>query len=282
MAGIRARRGARGHEFPRAAQAGRRPADRMIAGADSQGARAGGGNADVLLTVFVACFNEEQNITETLDTLLDAMAAFDFPWEAIVIDDASTDGSVRLIRDYIERHPQAAISLKVNAVNMGLSENYVDAAFLGRGKYYRLVCGDNVEPRETLIEVFRHIGSADMVIPYQVHCEGRPFLRVMLSRLYTGIINGLSGNRIRYYNGLALHLRQNVMRFHSRSSGFNFQAELITTLLDRGFSYVEIPVTARERQSGNSTALTLRNLLSVANSLLELVLRRIRKALFGR
>jgi len=237
---------------------------------------------DVFLTVFVACYNEEEGIVPTLDVLVAALCEFSFTWEIIVIDDASTDRSVERIRQYMRDYPSLPIFLNVNQRNMGLSNNYVDAAFLGRGTYYRLVCGDNVEPRETLADVFRNIGKADMVIPIHRECGGRSFARRFLSRLYTRIVNLITGHRIRYYNGLAVHLRQNVMRFHSRSSGFNFQADLITSLLDRGCSYVEVPVEVHERTSGTSTALTFRNLLSVGHCLLEMALRRLRMALYGR
>jgi glycosyltransferase involved in cell wall biosynthesis len=237
---------------------------------------------DVHLTIFVACFNEEENIEATLDVLISALSEFSFTWEVIVIDDASTDQSVKRIQQYISSHPSLPILLHVNARNMGLANNYVDGAFLGRGKYYRLVCGDNVEPKETLVEIFKNIGKADMIIPKQIHVEGRPPLRRFLSGLYPKIINLITGHNISYYNGLAVHLRYNVQRFHSTSSGFNFQADLITTLLDRGCGYIEVPVVARDRQAGKSTALTFKNILSVGHSLLEMVFRRLRLKLYGR
>jgi Glycosyl transferase family 2 len=48
---------------------------------------------DLDLTLFVACYNEEENIVGTLETVLEALGEFDFTWEIIVIDDASTDRS---------------------------------------------------------------------------------------------------------------------------------------------------------------------------------------------
>jgi len=153
---------------------------------------------------------------------------------------------------------------------------------LGKGTYYRLICGDNVEPKETLVTLFKQIGAADMIIPHQVECEGRAKFRIFLSRLFTKLVNAITGHSINYYNGLAVHLRYNVMRFHSASSGFSFQADLITTLLDEGKSYVEVPVIARDRVTGKSTAVTLKNIFSVGHSLLEMMLRRLRRILYGR
>jgi glycosyltransferase involved in cell wall biosynthesis len=227
------------------------------------------------ITLFVACYNEEDNLTATLDTLLAALADVSCSWEILVIDDGSTDKSVDVIQRYIENHQDLPIYYKVNGDNKGLAQSYIDGAFLGKGKYYRLVCGDNAEPKETFVTLLKHLGEADMIIPYQVECLGKSRARRLLSKTYTWMINKLSGHRIRYYNGLAVHLRYNVMRWHTNYRGFGFQADMITRLLDEGFSYIEVPVTAQERTKGSSKALTLRNFFSVAHTLVDLFIRRI-------
>ena len=99
----------------------------------------------------------------------------------------------------------------------------------------------------------------------------------MFSKIYTFITNVISGHKIKYYNGCALHLTCNVIRWHTDHLGFSFQADIITKLLDQGMSYMEIPATAQERENGVSTALKLINFLSVGHFFLELLLRR-----FGR
>ena len=233
------------------------------------------------LTVFVACFNEEANILATLDTLQEAFRDVRFSWEILVIDDGSEDRTVERVEEYIRRHPRVPIRLIVNETNRGLAQNYIEGAFLGRGEFYRLVCGDNVEDATTLRQVFSHIGKADMVIFY--HGDNcRPLFRRILSRIYTGIVNFLSGYRLRYYNGCAIHHRYNVMRWHTNYHGFGFQADLICRLLDQGFDYIEVPIRAVERAEGHSKALNLKNLLSVVHTFLDLSIRRIAKAWFRR
>jgi hypothetical protein len=54
-------------------------------------------------------------------------------------------------------------------------------------------------------------------------------------------------------------------------------------LLDQGFSYKEVPVRTVERKgAGSSRALTFRNMLSVAHTLVDLVFRRISKVVYKR
>ncbi len=234
------------------------------------------------ITFFVACYNEEENVADTLDALTAALAECDCSWEIIVVDDGSTDRTAEVAQRYIQEHPGLPIYCKVNKQNRGLAQSYVDTAFLGRGKYYRLICGDNAEPKETFVTILKHLGEADMIIPYQVETKGKALSRRVLSKTYTWIVNAITGRRIRYYNGLAVHLRYNVMRWHPDTWGFGFQAELICRLLDEGFSYIEVPVMAQERTKGRAKAISLKNFCSVAHTLLELVIRRLSRTLYGR
>ena len=235
-----------------------------------------GQDTPIDLTIFVSCYEEEILIIATLDAVREALATVGgLTYELIVIDDCSRDRSADLVEAYIRAHPAERIMLRRNKVNRGLAQNYFDAAFIGKGKYYRLICGDNAEPRETMVAVFRAIGKADMVIPYYVTREGKGFYRKLLSLAYSQIVNTISGFRLHYYNGLAVHLRYNVMRWHPNTRGFGFQADIICMLLDQGFTYVEVPVKDNEKKRGGSRALTFKNLLSVTHTLVGIVIRRI-------
>lgn len=230
---------------------------------------------EIDLTLMVACYNEAENIVNTLDTLLSALVEFpDVSWEVIIIDDASRDDSVATIREWLIRHPGLPIYLRANRLNKGLATNYVDGAFLGRGRYYRLVCGDDVEPKENFVAVMQNLGKADIVVFYQKQ-TGRAFHRRLLSRTFTHLVNLISGYRLEYYNGLAIHRRFNIMRLNTAHTGHGFQADFITRLLDRGATHATVRVTARERPRGVATAMTIRNFLSVSHTIIDLIARRI-------
>jgi glycosyltransferase involved in cell wall biosynthesis len=228
------------------------------------------------LSIFVSCYNEEPYIINTLETIRASLKEVgDVRYEIIVIDDCSHDRSANSVENYIRTRPDERILLLRNKLNRGWAQNYYDAAFIGKGKYYRTMCGDDSEPKDTIIAIFRELGKADMLIPYYVASEGRSLYRRFLSAAFVKLVNAITGNRLHYYNGLAVHLRYNVMRWHSHTRGFGFQADLICMLLDQGFSYKEVPVVTVERKGALSTAISFRNLLSVAHTLIDLILRRI-------
>ena len=233
------------------------------------------------LSIVVPCLNEEKNIVPTLETITTAMAGLPYSYEVLVVDDGSNDRTAQMVMDYSDAHPRLPIRLHKNPRNRGLTRSYVDGAFLCRGKYYRLVCGDNPEPKETLLAIFQQLGKADIIIPYHNALTGKPAVRRAFSHAYTSLVNTFSGYRISYYNGCALHLRYNVMRWGPYSFGFGFQAELITRLLDEGATYTELPVAAiHHEKSRKGSALNVKNFLSVGHTLLEILIRRIRKRAF--
>jgi len=236
------------------------------------------------ITIIVSCYNEEKFITDTIQNVINALKSTGHSYEIIVIDDLSRDGSVNRIHDYMKNHPEEPVTLKVNPVNRGLANNYIEAAFLGTGKYYRLCCGDDSEAPEALVNIFKHIGAADIVVPCQDQNQvtGKAPYRRLLSRTFTFLVNLISGYHLKYYNGMAIHLRYNVMRWHPSSYGFGFQADILTRLLDEGASYIQVTSYGNDRKGGGSTALTMRNFLSVTHTLLELAIRRLRRILYGR
>ena len=240
------------------------------------GARADGDEVDV--TLFVPCYNEEENIIGTLETTTTACRQVGCSYEIIVVDDASADGSAELVRRFQADHPDAAVRLVVNRANRGLSANYAAAAQLGRGRYIRIVCGDNVEPLATQVAILSRMGQADLVIPYPVRVENKSGTRMLLSRTYVRLVNTVTGRRLRYWNGCALVPRADLRAYPPNTRGFGFQALLMSTLLRLGRSYVEVGCSYHERRAGKSKAVTMKNLRSVAHVLASLSAARARGA----
>lgn len=231
------------------------------------------------LTVVIPCLNEEKDILGTLETVTAALLDLPHSYEILVIDDGSTDDTAAVVEAYRDAHPELPVRLHKNPRNRGLARSYMDGAFLARGKYYKQVCGDNVEPKETLVAILSQLGKADIIIPYhQNRLPGKSAFRLWLSGSYTRLVNLITGHHIRYYNGLAVHLRYHVMRWGPYSFGFGFQAELITRLLDEGAGYLEVPVYGTHRnKTAKNSALNLKNFLSVTHTLLEMFIWRVRK-----
>lgn len=231
------------------------------------------------ITFVVPCLNEELHVCGTLEHIREAAARTGRTLEIIVFDDHSSDRTAERAEEYARLHPELPIRIFRRERTMGLGRNYVDGAFIGRGKYYKQVGGDDAEPVEMIAAMLERLGQADMIIPY-LEPDTRTLFRRALSRLFTYLMNLTSGYHLHYYNGTVVHLRYNVMHWHSDTYGFAFQAELITRLLIEGATYIELPLEAAEQSGRSSKAFKLHNLLSVAHSMLQILLRRLRFFLF--
>jgi len=235
------------------------------------------------ITFFVPCYNEEKLVASTLTHLKEALNQFDYSYEMIVVDDYSQDNTSDEVKKWHSQNAEVELLLVRNEQNRGLARSFIDTAFRGHGKYYRLLCGDDPEPVDTLVKMFEQIGKADMILPYYDYLPGKGWLRTRISNTYTMIVNLLSGYDIKYYNGCGIHLRYNVMRWGPYSFGFGFQAELITRLLDEGANYKEICLEAQHHtKPPGQSAINFGNFLSVGHTLLEIAVRRIRKDVFQR
>lgn len=229
------------------------------------------------ISFFVPCLNEEDNVAATLDTIVAACRPSGFAYEIFVVDDHSTDRTASVVREYCGRFPDLPITLVCNNETWGLGRNYLATARRAAGKYYMLVNGDNVEPVDSIRRIISHLGEADMIIPYFPN-DRRGSGRRILSRLFTGLVNLLGGNWLRYYNGPVVHLRNNVAESWVETGGFAYQAEIITALLRRGASFLEIEVENTDRRAGSSKAFRCKNFQGIAESLMRIALQRVRKA----
>lgn len=234
--------------------------------------------SEIDITFFVPCLNEERNIIGAIENIIAAVKEFTFSYEIIIIDDCSTDNTVQIIENYIARHPDIPIIFKKNNKTLGLGRNFINGAFLGKGKYYKIVAGKNDEPKESIVRLLQRLGDADIILPYFIHNDPRGLSRKILSRLFTKIVNIISGYNLKYYNSSAIHLRSNVVRWCPHSSGNGFHAELLVLLLNAKKTYIEVPIKIVAYRNRSTKVFTVKNALSVLYSLCNIFTYRLKKS----
>lgn len=234
------------------------------------------------ITLMVPCYNEEENVQGSLEAIRIATKDADLAWEAIVIDDCSRDRTSDKVREYQNRYPELPIYLVRNEKNLGFAGNFFLGAFMAHGRYYRVVFGDDCEPPQTLRAMFDLIGTADVIVPWHPPAPNKSMIRLWISGVFTRLVNWLGGRRLKYYNGGPIFPTSLVIQLQVETTGYGFQAEILTRVLNSGASFVEICTVAFERDKGASKAFTLHNWLSVTHSLVNIALRRLRHQWFGR
>jgi len=234
------------------------------------------------LTIFVYCRNHETSIVSTLETIAEAMDVVGISYEILIIDDASKDQSTDLVRGFMAQYPSSNIVMRINKSFKGLSQNYFDGAFIGCGKFYRLVYGDNSEPVEMMVDIFRSTGDADIVVPYYISRLGQGAFSSFSANLLKGFLNLISGAEANSYMTDPMHLRYNVMRWNSGMLGPAFQMDLLCRVAALDFTCKQVPCRSAAPHTSLGKAGRVRRFLSVLHVIFNVILCRISTRLNSR
>lgn len=98
---------------------------------------------DIAVSVMCICYNQVDYVADALDSFLAQKT--DFPFEILVNDDCSTDGTTEVLREYERRHPDR-VTLVTHDENQYSKGVYPWGTFLlprARGRYVALCEGDD-------------------------------------------------------------------------------------------------------------------------------------------
>ena len=93
-----------------------------------------------VVSIVCTVFNKEPWLEQTIQSFLAQKT--EFPFEILLIDDASTDASAVIMRHYQEQYPEL-IRTFYNAENQGISRTWVTICKETRGKYIARCDGDD-------------------------------------------------------------------------------------------------------------------------------------------
>lgn len=227
------------------------------------------------ITIIVPCFNHAGTIIDTLNTIHEAMDIVEKSYEIMVIDDGSQDDTLEVLREYIAANPHVNLLVCLNHHRKGEVQCYIDGAFIGKGKYYRMVHADDSESVETMTDILRSLGEADIIAPYFVSMHKQSLWARFSNGIYYWCLNHISGHDVKLYESLHVHLRYNVMRWRPITQGSLFQLDLLYQLLDYGFTCKPVPCRAVPQCLAPSILKRFRHMLSAVHTLMGVAMRRM-------
>ncbi|PKB79152.1 MAG: hypothetical protein BZY88_14815 [SAR202 cluster bacterium Io17-Chloro-G9] len=225
------------------------------------------------LSVVIPAFNEEARIQQTLELVVEFLAAGSYPWEVVVADDGSTDATAKLVGAFAASHDN------VKLVNLGHRGKgwAVKQGMLESSGTYRLLCDadlsvpiDQVErllPPKTL-DVDIAVGSREQPDSQRF---GEPARRHLMGRVYNILVRALAVPGIRDTQcGFKCYRGEIVPRLFGaqRMEGFAFDAEVMFLALKSGLTIREIGVDWYYGQGSKVRAVT--DSLSMTGDLLKI------------
>ena len=103
-----------------------------------------------LISIVTPCYNEEENIDELYLRIVNVMAKLPYDYEHICIDNCSTDGTVKKLKEIAKRDKR--VKLIINARNFGHIRSPYYALLQSSGDVCVLIASDLQDPPEMIID----------------------------------------------------------------------------------------------------------------------------------
>jgi glycosyltransferase involved in cell wall biosynthesis len=231
------------------------------------------------LSIVLPCHNEAANIGQVLERLCTIAGRMGVPYEVIVVDDGSRDGTSQAAGE-----AGKGLGLCLRVLRHGRNEGYGAAVRTGiagaEGRYIFLTDGDGQFDLGELPEAMRLLGRFEAVLGYRKARQDPP-LRRWFGACWTLLINLCLQVCIRDMDcAFKLINAQLLKRADLNSRGALISPEIIASLAGAGARIVQRPVRHLPRRSGQPTGGSPR---VVGRAFVELArsLRRLRRIRFG-
>ncbi len=209
--------------------------------------------------VIIPTYNEKENIS----AMIDKVFSLGEPFDLLVIDDGSPDGTAAIVRSR-QTEFQGRLHLLERSGKLGLGTAYLTGFEWGLAQGYDYICEmdcDFSHNPDDLVRLYRAAAEGNDVVVGSRYVQGVnvvnwPIGRVLMSyfaskyvRLVTGFkVNDTTAGFKCYKRRVLETIELDKIRF----KGYAFQIEMKFTAYKIGFKIKEVPVIFVNRREGTS------------------------------
>ena len=204
------------------------------------------------LSVVVPCYNEEQRLPSSIDLIERYLDARGEPYELILVDDGSVDGTRKLMDEAAARH--ASVRIVALPRNRGKGRALAEGVKASHGETVLVTDADLSTPIEQLAKLEAALGTGAGVAIGSRSIKGsrievaQPFYRVLMGKAFNLIVQmvllpGIWDTQC----GFKL-FRGDVARdvfADLTTDGFGYDPEVLYLAKKRGVRVAEVPVVWR-------------------------------------
>jgi glycosyltransferase involved in cell wall biosynthesis len=202
-----------------------------------------------MVSVVVPVYNEEDNVGPLLESLETALEGLGRPYEMLLVDDGSTDGTAARLREAAGRHPALRV-IRLRG-NFGQTAGLAAGFDLARGELIVTMDGDRQnDPADIprLIDALKD--GYDVVSGWRRDRQDAFWTRRLPSQVANGLISWITGVHLHDYGcALKVYRREIVRDIALYGEMHRFLPALARWV---GASVAELPVTHWPRRSGVS------------------------------
>lgn len=160
-----------------------------------------------LITIMTPCYNEEQNVRELHRRLMAAAATLpQYRFEHLFIDNASTDGTVAVLRQMAAEDP--TVRVIVNARNVGPDRSGMHALLQAQGDAIGILVADLQDPPELFPDMIRAWETGAPIVAGIKNTSDESRIMFRLRTAYYRLVARLTNVRIMaHFTGFGLYDR---------------------------------------------------------------------------
>ncbi len=201
----------------------------------------------MLYSIVIPVYNEQENLPTLLTEVTAVMQKVNEPYEVILIDDGSTDGSFHIMTSSASMDPH--IHPFRLSQNSGQSAALAAGFQLAKGKYVITMDSDLQNDPADIVKMTPFLQTYDMVTGWRQK-RNDTWLKRVSSRFANTVRNTLSRENI---NDTGCSLKIMDRHYLSKIKMFKGMHRFLPTLMKmEGASVIEIPVNHRARVAGDS------------------------------
>ncbi len=174
----------------------------------------------MMLSIVVPIYNEEDNIRLLYDAIQSSVSGLKMPWELILVDDGSKDGSLEKIHALVLQHPQQlqAVVLRRNFGQTAALAAGIDQA---KGDVIVLLDADlQNDPADIPLLIEKINEGYDVVSGWRHERKDKFLTRTLPSRIANAIISRVTGVHLHDYGCTLKAYRREVI------TGFRLYGEM--------------------------------------------------------
>jgi dolichyl-phosphate beta-glucosyltransferase len=202
------------------------------------------------LSVIIPAYNEELRLPKTLAAVLDFLGKQNFTSEILVVDDGSTDGTIRIVNEFAAKALQSKIIIRVaNGPHQGKGGAIRHGIQNANGAFLLFADADNSIPIEQLAQFWQMREQYDLIIGSRFLLSSRfktqKGIRLLTSKLGNVLFRFLFRLKIADtqcgFKFVRAAVAKQIIK-DMQMTGFVYDMEFLVLAHQLGYTIIELPV----------------------------------------
>ncbi|WP_127718478.1 glycosyltransferase family 2 protein [Halobacteriovorax sp. HLS] len=222
------------------------------------------------ISIIVPAYNEEGSLEKLVIELRETLISLFSSWEIIIVNDASSDNTAVIADELKNRFSN--IHVIHNLENKNVGGSYIEGLKVVTKSYVSWLPADGEIPPSILENFTQTFKENSVLVPYPTNSfRQRSFIRAIISKIFRSTVNILFKINLKYQNGSNVYPTHILKNGNFDSNGFLIHLEmLLYSIKIMKCEVSQVPFKLEKRASGDSKALSFKNILDICIGLIIL------------